>query len=55
MSVLNCMCDHSNTKNITMKKSLSDLILLLISNLYAELANVIPAIKAHISIPNHNL
>jgi hypothetical protein len=38
-----------------MKKSLSDFILLFISNLYAELANVIHAISAQISIQNHNL
>lgn len=44
-------CDHSNTKKITMKKSLSGLILLVISNLYDELANVIPAINVPISIP----
>jgi len=47
-------CDHSNTKNITMKKSLSGLILLVISNLYDELAKVIPATNVPISIPNHN-
>ena len=47
-------CDHNNTKNMTKKKSLSGLILLVISNLYAEFANVIPAIKAPISIPNPN-
>ena len=45
-------CDPSNTKNITMKKSLSGLILLVISNLYDELANVIHAINVPISIPN---
>ena len=45
-------CDPSNTKNMTMKKSLSGLILLVISNLYAEFANVIHAIKVPISIPN---
>ena len=45
-------CDHNNTKNITIKKSLSGLILLVISNLYDELANVIHAINVPISIPN---
>jgi hypothetical protein len=45
-------CDHNNTKNITMKKSFNDFILLIISNLYDEFANVIPAINVHISIPN---
>ena len=45
-------CDHSNTKKITMKKSLSGLILLVISNLYDELAKVIHAINVPISIPN---
>jgi hypothetical protein len=47
-------CDPSNTKKITIKKSLSGLILLVISNLYDELANVIHAINVPISIPNHN-
>jgi len=45
-------CDHNKTKNITMKKSLSGLILLVISNLYDEFASVIPAINVPISIPN---
>ena len=45
-------CDPSNTKKITMKKSLNGLILLVISNLYEEFANVIPAINVPISIPN---
>lgn len=45
-------CDPSNTKKITIKKSLSGLILLVISNLYDELANVIHAINVPISIPN---
>ncbi|MEI6672625.1 MAG: hypothetical protein WCL02_04785 [bacterium] len=46
-------CDHNNTKNITIKKSLNGFILLVISNLYDEFANVIPAINVPISIPNH--
>ena len=45
-------CDHSKTKNITIKKSLSGFILLVISNLYDEFAKVIPAISVPISIPN---
>lgn len=47
-------CDHNNTKNSTMKKSLSGLILLVISNLYEEFANVIHATNVPISIPNPN-
>lgn len=47
-------CDPSNTKKITIKKSLSGLILLVISNLYDEFAKVIHAINVPISIPNHN-
>lgn len=46
-------CDPSNTKKITIKKSLSGFILLVISNLYEELAKVIHAINVPISIPNH--
>ena len=46
--------DQSKTKKITMKKSLKGFILLVISNLYAELAKVIHAINVHISIPNPN-
>lgn len=46
--------DQSNTKKITIKKSLSGFILLVISNLYEEFANVIHAINVPISIPNHN-
>ena len=45
-------CEPSSTKNITIKKSLSGLILLVISNLYDELAKVIHAIKVPISIQN---
>lgn len=45
-------CDPSKTKNMTIKKSLNGLILLVISNLYDEFANVIHAIKVPISIPN---
>lgn len=45
-------CDPSSTKKMTMKKSLSGLILLVISNLYDELANVIHAINVPISMPN---
>jgi len=45
------ICDHKSTKKMTMKKSLSGLILLVISNLYAELANVIHATNVPISIP----
>jgi hypothetical protein len=45
-------CDHNNTKNITIKKSLNGFILLVISNLYDEFAKVIPAINVPISIPN---
>jgi len=45
-------CDHNSTKNSTMKKSLNGLILLVISNLYEEFANVIPAINVPISIQN---
>lgn len=44
--------DHNNTKNITIKKSLKDLILLIISNLYVEVAKVIHAIKVPISTLN---
>jgi hypothetical protein len=44
------MRDHSNTKNMMIKKSLSGFTLLIISNLYADQANVIPAINAPISI-----
>lgn len=47
-------CDHNSTKNMTIKKSLSGLILLVISNLYDEFASVIHAISVPISIPNHN-
>jgi hypothetical protein len=46
-------CDPSNTKNITIKKSLNGLILLVISNLYEEFAKLIHAISVPISIPNH--
>lgn len=45
-------CDHSNTKKMTIKKSLNGLILLVISNLYDEFANVIHAINVPISIQN---
>ncbi len=45
-------CDPSKTKNMTIKKSLNGLILLVISNLYDELAKVIHAIKVPISIQN---
>ena len=45
-------CDPSNTKNMTMKKSLNGLILLVISNLYDEFAKVIHAINVPISMPN---
>ena len=45
-------CDQSSTKKMTMKKSLSGLILLVISNLYDEFAKVIHAISVPISIPN---
>ena len=45
-------CDPRSTKNNTMKKSLSGLILLVISNLYDEPANVTPATNVPISIPN---
>lgn len=47
-------CDPKSTKKITIKKSLSGFILLVISNLYDELANVIHAINVPISIPNPN-
>jgi len=47
-------CDQSSTKKITIKKSLSGLILLVISNLYDEFAKVIHATNVPISIPNHN-
>lgn len=47
-------CDPSNTKKIIIKKSLNGLILLVISNLYGELAKLIHAINVPISIPNHN-
>lgn len=46
-------CDPSKTKNITIKKSLNGLILLVISNLYDEFARVIHATSVPISIPNH--
>ena len=46
-------CDPNNTKKITIKKSLNGFILLVISNLYDELAKVIHAINVPISIPNH--
>ena len=45
-------CDQSNTKKMTIKKSLNGLILLVISNLYDEFAKVIHAIKVPISIQN---
>lgn len=45
-------CDPNSTKKMTMKKSLNGLILLVISNLYDELANVIHATNVPISIPN---
>jgi hypothetical protein len=45
-------CDPSNTKNITIKKSLNGFILLVISNLYDEFAKVIHATNVPISIPN---
>ena len=41
-----------STKNITIKKSLSDFILELISNLYGDKERVIQATSAHISIEN---
>lgn len=47
-------CDPSNTKKMIIKKSLSGLILLVISNLYDELANVIHAMSVPISMPNHS-
>ena len=43
--------DPRSTKKITIKKSLNGLILLVISNLYDELAKLIHAISVHISIP----
>gem|GEM_PF-3410967 len=48
----NCSCDQRNTKNNTIKKSLSGFILLLISNLYGSAANVNPANNAPISNEN---
>jgi len=45
-------CDHNKTKKITIKKSLSGFILLVISNLYDEFARLIHAINVPISIPN---
>ena len=45
-------CDPKSTKKITIKKSLNGLILLVISNLYDELAKVIHATNVPISIPN---
>lgn len=45
-------CDHKNTKNTIIKKSLNDLILLLISYLYGNDAKVNHAIKAPISNEN---
>ena len=45
-------CEPSNTKYMTMKKSLSDLILLVISYLKLELDNAIPAISVPNSIPS---
>ncbi len=45
-------CDHKNTKNTIIKKSLNGLILLLISYLYGNDANVSHAINAHISKEN---
>ena len=45
--------DHNKTKKITRKKSFIGFILLVISNLYEELAKVTPAINAQISIQNH--
>jgi len=44
-------CEPSRTKKITIKKSLSGFILLVISNLYDEFAKLIHAIRVHISIP----
>lgn len=44
----------NNTKNITIKKSLNDLILLIISNLYDDVAKLIPARSVPISIPKPN-
>ena len=38
-----------------MKKSFNTFILLVISNLYGDVASVIHANKAHISIQNHNI
>jgi len=43
-----------STKNITIKKSLNDFILLVISNLYEDVAKVIPATNAPISMPKPN-
>jgi hypothetical protein len=52
---LNDRFDQRRTKYITMKKSLRTFILLVISNLYGDVANVIHANSAHISIQNHNI
>lgn len=48
----NCNCEPRNTKNSTIKKSLSGFILLLISNLYGRVANVNHANNAPISNEN---
>ena len=47
------ICDPNSTKYITIKKSLNDLILLVISYLKLELDNRIPATNVPNSIPNH--
>ncbi len=46
---VNTSCDHKNTKNKSMKKSLNDLTFPAISNLYGNAANVNHAISAPIS------
>ena len=45
-------CDHNKTKYITIKKSLSDLTLLVISYLKLELDSAIPAMSVPNSIPS---
>jgi hypothetical protein len=46
------ICDHRSTKNMTIKKSLNGLTLLVISYLKVELERHIPAISVPNSMPN---